>query len=83
MLLVILIEFSASYTQVYKRYLKASMMYAKRKLQKVYETASGAQRTSFEAGGRSFESVAGGLSSSDVIIDCPPGMESQNGTCGG
>ena len=58
------------------------MKYAKRQLEKIYKSSNSAQRSNFAVGGRSFESVPGGLNSSDVIIDCPPGMEHKNETCG-
>ena len=58
------------------------MIYAKRQLEKIYKINHSSQMLNFAAGGRIFESVPGGLSSSGVIIKCPPGMEHKNELCG-
>ncbi|XP_013394148.1 sushi, von Willebrand factor type A, EGF and pentraxin domain-containing protein 1 [Lingula anatina] len=69
----------ATCERIYKRFLKAAMIYAKGKLEKLFEEDR--HKAVFHAASRRFESAGGNVS--DVMVDCGAGMESvgSRGVC--
>ena len=63
----------------YKRFLKASVMYAKRQLEKLYKEQT--HNMKFSAVYREFEPDEDPLKTTDVIIECDEGMEAHKDTC--
>ena len=63
----------------YKRFLKASVMYAKRQLDHLYKEQKNNMK--FSAVNREFEPDEDALKATNVISECDEGMRADKGTC--
>ena len=65
--------------KTYKRFLKAAVMYSKYKLGQIYQNKRTAR---FHSAQRNFEPADNGLKTSDLIVECDPGMKKDSDFCG-